>query len=333
MKPTDHTVNSIAHVRQIASGFQQSRILLTAFELDLFTIIDNRSLTSAQIAEKAGTHHRATDRILNALVAFELLEKTGELFSNTNEAKQLLVKDSPYYLAGLSHSVHLWDTWSSLTKVVQDGTTAHEEHINNRSPEWLQAFISAMHDRGKLQAPQIVSVLQLDKVERILDIGGGSGVFSMAFLEAAAENAHAVILDLPNVVPISQQFIDKEGYTEKFSTIAADYHTAELGSGYDLIFLSAIVHINSYSTNKQLIKRCAAALNPGGQIVIQDWIMNNDRTLPHQGAVFAINMLVGTADGDTYTAAEIMEWFKAAGITQHQFIETPFSVALAIGYK
>jgi hypothetical protein len=123
----------------------------------------------------------------------------------------------------------------------------------------------------------------------------------------------ATIFDLPNVIPITKKFLDTEGFSDKVKTYAGDYTTDDLPEGFDLVFLSAIIHSNSLETNQDLIKKSFLSLNKNGRIIIQDWIMNNDRTQPVSGAIFAINMLVGTEAGDCFTEQEVSEMLKAAG--------------------
>ena len=131
----------------------------------------------------------------------------------------------------------------------------------------------------------------------------------------------ATVFDLPNVVPITKTFLEKEGFAGRVKTYAGDYTTDELPKGFDLVFLSAIIHSNSFEVNRDLIKKCFGSLNKNGRIVIQDWIMNEDRTLPTAGAVFAINMLVGTESGDCFTEPEVTEMLTAAGFKDISRIE------------
>ena len=118
---------------------------------------------------------------------------------------------------------------------------------------------------------------------------------------------------MPNVIPITKKFIDKEGFSNKISTHTGDYTTDDLPKGFDLVFLSAIIHSNSLEINQNLIKKCFNSLNENGKIIIQDWIMNKDRTQPTSGAIFAINMLVGTEAGDCFTEQEVTEMLNSAG--------------------
>jgi SAM-dependent methyltransferase len=299
-------------IREFAASFQKSRILLSAFELDIFTNIDESGTTNNQIAGKLHLEEHACERLLNALVSLDFLKKQNHSFFNTTDSFTFLSKKSPDYLGGLMHSNHLWNTWSNLTQVVKTGISAHPAEINERGDEWLFPFINAMHDRAKKQAPFQLANIDLSEIKSILDIGGGSGAYSMEFVSKKSE-IEATVFDLPNVIPITEKFLVKEGYSHKIKTFAGDYTTDDLPEGFDLVFLSAIIHSNSLETNRDLINKCFCSLNKNGKIVIQDWIMNNDRTQPVSGALFAINMLVGTEAGDCFTELEVTEMLNAAG--------------------
>jgi len=299
-------------IREFVSSFQKSRILLTSFELDIFTNIDESGTSNKQITHKLKLDEHACERLMNALVSLGFLKKQNQLFFNTAETFTFLSKKSPDYLGGLMHSNHLWNTWSNLTMVIKTGVSAHPAEINERGEDWLIPFITAMHDRAKKQAPQQLASIDLSGINSILDVGGGSGAFSMEFV-SRKPGIEVTVFDLPNVVPITKVFLEKEGFSDKVKTYAGDYATDELPGGFDMVFLSAIIHSNSLKVNADLIKKCFSSLNMNGLIVIQDWIMNNDRTRPTAGAVFAINMLVGTESGDCFTEQEVIEMLSAAG--------------------
>jgi 2-polyprenyl-3-methyl-5-hydroxy-6-metoxy-1,4-benzoquinol methylase len=314
--------------------FQKSRVLLTAVELGIFTVIGIKSVTSSDVAKKIKTNVRATDKLMNALVALDFLQKRKDKFSNTLFSAKYLVVGKPEYMSGLMHSVNMWYTWTTLTDCVKKGHTVckRPKMIDNRDKKWLDAFISAMHYRAFRQAPEIVKLIDLKNIKKVLDIGGGSGAYAMSFADAG-KNITATVFDLPNVLPITKRFIKQNGYAKKVDTLAGDYNTSNIPNGYDLIFISAVVHINSYMGNARLIKKCANALSPGGMIVIQDHVMNDDRTSPAPGAMFALNMLVGTEEGDTYTEKEMKEWFSKAGIRFLKRIPVDIGNSLIIGKK
>jgi len=299
-------------IREFAASFQKSRILLSGFELDIFTNLDESGTTSNVIAKRLHLDEHSCERLMNALASLGFLEKQNHLFFNTAESFTFLSKKSSEYLGGLMHSNHLWKTWSNLTEVVRTGKSANPSEINTRGEDWLFPFINAMHDRAKKLAPQQLANIDLSGIRSVLDIGGGSGAFSMEFVSRKPE-IEATVFDLPNVVPITKIFLEKEGYSDRIQTHSGDYTTDELPKGFDLAFLSAIIHSNSLEINQELIKKCFVSLNKNGRIVIQDWIMNNERTLPVSGAVFAINMLVGTEAGDCFTEQEVTGMLTAAG--------------------
>lgn len=319
-------------ILETASAFQKSRVLLTAYELDLFTVLENGNKSSDEVAHALGTAERATDRLLNALCALGLLEKRMGRFSNTPLASRFLVRGRPDHLAGLMHSAHLWDTWSTLTEAVRHGRCVTARPIDERGAGWLSAFIAAMHWRARQHASGVVALLDLSEVSRALDVGGGSGAYGMAFVRAKPE-IRAVVFDLPNVIPLTQEYIRQGGLRGRVETVTGDYEVDALGSGFDLVFLSAIVHSNSPAQNRDLIRKCAEALNPFGQLAIQDFIMDEDRTAPSFGALFALNMLVGTEAGDTYTESELRQWMEEAGLCRLARKDTPFGTSLLVGRK
>ena len=319
-------------IREFASSFQKSRILLSGFELDIFTNIDEEGSTSNHIAVKLHLDKHACERLLNALASLGFLTKKRQLFYNTAESFTFLSKKSKDYLGGLMHTNHLWNTWSNLTQVVKTGSPAHRSDINERGEEWLFAFINAMHDRAKKQAPEQLADIDLSGIKSTLDIGGGSGAYSMEFVSKKPE-IEATVFDLPNVIPITKKIIEKEGFSDKIKTHTGDYTTDDLPKGFDLVFLSAIIHSNSLEINHDLIKKCFNSLNNNGIIVIQDWIMNNDRTQPISGAVFAINMLVGTEAGDCFTEQEVIEMLNRAGFKNISRIEFETGLSQMIAQK
>ena len=322
-----------AGLMEMINSFRQSRVILTAYELGIFSAFDSHPKTSDEIATAVNADPRATDRLMNALAALGLLHKQGNLFSNSDFAAKFLVQQSPAYMSGLQHTVHLWKTWSSMTDCIKTGkSVAYPGPINDRADEWLEGFIAAMHYRAIPQARETADLLDLTGVKRILDIGGGSGAFCFEFVNRVP-GASAVVFDLPNVVPITHKYISKSGLEENVSTLAGNYLTDCFGSGYDLVFISAVIHINSSEENMQLIKKSVDAMNPGGQLVISDWIMNDERTKPEAGALFALNMLVGTQKGDTYTESEVTNWMMESGLKNIQRKPMVNQSSLMVGVK
>ena len=300
--PAAHVWNP-GSLRELAMGFQQSRVLLTAVELRLFTLIGERGHTADEIAAAAGTAARPTDRLLNALCAIDLLHKRDGRFWNTPESLRFLSEGSPDYAAGLGHTASMWHSWNGLTAAVREDRPALRAAINDRGEQWLEPFIAAMHYRARVQADTIAALLPLRPNARVLDVGGGSGAFAMG-MARREPGLHAVVFDLPSVVPITSRYVDERGLSGRVTTAVGNYMTDPLPGGFDLVFLSAVVHSNGADENAALIAKCAGALAPGGHVAVLDWLMSPDRIAPAAGAFFALNMLVATDHGDTFTEAE-----------------------------
>lgn len=326
------TINSVDDILKIAMAFQRSRVLLTAYELGLFSVLGTNTKSSHEVANMLGTDHRATDRLMNALCAMGLLTKNKDLFSNTKTSGRFLVKESPDFMGGLMHTVHLWDTWSTMTRAVYQGGSILKEDFDDRGKDWLEAFIAAMHWRAIRNAGDIISLIDLSGVSKVLDVGGGSGAYAMAFVKADP-NIRATIFDLPGVVPLTQGYIQQAGLSECVQTFAGNYLTDELGMGFDLVFISAVIHSNSGDENRMLIGKAVKALNPGGKVVIQDFIINEDRTGPTWSVLFALNMLVATKGGDAYTEAEVRSWMTDVGLSRISRKDTAFGTSLMVGVK
>lgn len=319
-------------IQQLARQFMSSRVLLTAVELDVFNTLAGDEKTSAEIAGMLRSDPRATDRLLNALCGLDLLQKREGRFSNTAAGKKLLVKDGSEYLANLAHMAHMWGTWTTLTDAVRTGSAVVARGNEGWSEHRRQAFIDAMHARARRQAPVVAGLLDLSKVDRVLDVGGGSGIFTAAFAQER-DGLTGTVFDLPEVLPITRVYLEQAGMTDRIDTAAGNYNTDPLPGGYDLVFCSAIIHIENDEGNRALVRKCAAALNPGGQLVIQDFVMDDDRVQPPHGAMFSLNMLVATVRGDTFTESEMRQWFEAAGLRDVRRIDTDFGTPLMIGRK
>lgn len=325
-------INSSEDIREIAYSFRESRILLSAFELKIFSVISTHMMTSEEVAKIISADKRATDRLLNALCAMGLLKKVKEKFYNTGLSSKYLIEGKPDFMGNLYHTNHLWQSWNHLTDSVIKGSSHSGDQNRIEKDEWVEAFISAMHYRGVNQGKILSLMIDTNNVKALLDVGGGSAAFSMELVKKNP-SINAVVLDLPHVIPITKRYVLQKGLIDNFNFIEGDYLTKDFEGSYDLILLSAIVHINSFEQNKFLVKKCAEALNKNGMIIINDFIMNENRTQPYQGAFFSLNMLVGTVSGDTYTEEEIKEWYTSAGITNIERKNTSFGSDLMIGTK
>ncbi|MHC1726884.1 MAG: methyltransferase [Syntrophobacteraceae bacterium] len=299
-------------VMAIARAFMRSRIILTAAELDLFTKIQDGHSTPETLAIKLGLNQRALSRILDCLVTFQLLDKKGETYALTQAGAAFSSKHPASSLPMVLHMSHLWDSWSDLTETVEKGPESGQRLPKPMDQESRKAFIGAMHVIGRSLSEEIALSLELSGYSKLLDIGGGSGTYTMAFLKHNPQ-LRAVLFDLQDVIQMARERLLFEGYQDRTELIAGDFYVDELPRGCDLALLSAIIHQNNPEQNLELYRRAFRALEPGGMLLIRDHIMDQARTSPPEGALFAINMLVNTRGGDTYSLGEVEEALKDAG--------------------
>jgi cyclopropane fatty-acyl-phospholipid synthase-like methyltransferase len=190
----------------------------------------------------------------------------------------------------------------------------------------MEPFIAAMHRVGLENAQPLVTAVGADGVKRLLDVGGGSGIYSISFARANPD-LKAEILDLPEVVNMAERYIREASLSERVTARPGDLRRDELGRNYDLILLSAICHMLSPDENRDLFIRCHRALAPKGRMAVRDFILEPDKTAPRMAALFALNMLVGTPGGSNYNQAEYTSWLRDAGFNEVQRIADDLLVA------
>ncbi len=306
---------------QIIRGFQPARAFLTAIELNVFTAVGEGS-TAGEVAGRLQTDPRATEMLLNVLASLGLLTKSGDTFHNTTDTARYLGDGSPdNERVSWMHSVHLWRYWSTLTDCVRAGASV-VERPPEPDPRWTEAFIGAMARNAAGRAPHLVKAIGGEGVRRILDVGGGPASYSIAFAQAYRE-LHADVLDRPEVLDIARRHIEQAGLSDRIATRVGDLTSDGLGRDYDLILLSNICHMLDPEQNRDLFRRCHAALAPNGRVAIQDFILNQDRASPQAAALFALNMLVATERGSSYSEDEYATWLREAGLCKIRRVGLP----------
>jgi ubiquinone/menaquinone biosynthesis C-methylase UbiE len=318
------TVDFTSRLDDLAMGFQKSQILFTALGAGVFEKLQEPTHPEI-VAQDLEWSARGTRMLLDALVALELVEKQFELYQNAPIATACLVAGGANDLTHiLRHKAHGWQRWSRLEEAVRTGAGI-DLHERTRTPEELRAFICGMGDIARQSARAILDAVDISPYQHLLDVGGGPGTYSMAFLEANPR-LRATIVDLPEVLPIAEEQARKAGLEERMAFQAGDLTCDPFRQGVDLILVSNIIHSYSAETNRDLIRRCHEALAPGGLLLVKDFLMEPDRSGPSYGLIFALHMLLHTDAGDTYTTDQVAEWTRQAGFAPGELIElTPQS--------
>ncbi len=298
----------------LGRGFMVPRILLTAVELDLFTKLESSPLSVDELCRVEGWDPRGLTILMDALAAEGLLSRGPDAkYAVPQPVAAYLVRDKEdSILPMILHGCHLWESWSNLTRIVTTGENTYPAERKTRPKEETDAFIQAMHVVGQGMAPTIADSLDLSAYSKLLDIGGGPGTYTIAFLRKAPQMT-ATLFDLPEVVEIGRENLAKAGFVDRVKIVAGDYTKDDLPLNHDLALLSAIIHSNSRETNRNLFRKIYNSLDQGGTILIRDHIMDPTRTFPAAGAIFAVNMLAATTDGNTYTFEEVKEDLESAG--------------------
>lgn len=308
-------------------AFMPSRVILTALELDVFTALGD-GCDAKELSRRISSDPRGIELLLNALVSLGLLQKENGIFRNTPSAARFLAEGSRDSARQAQlHTANMWKRWSNLTESVKTGFPAP----STRSTEGAGTFIAAMDHSARARVRGFVQAIGVNGTRRMLDLGGGSGAYSIAFAKAAPE-LHSEIVDMPDVVPIAQKHIADAGLSDRVAVRSGDMLTADLPrQSYDLVLLSSICHMFSPDENQALFARAHAALAPKGRIAIADFIIDPGKTSPRSAALFALNMLVATHGGATYSEPEYEAWLKAAGFTEVKRVRMPGPVNLIVG--
>lgn len=307
-------------VAETIRSFQSACVLGAAADLDIFSVLNDNPMAADELADYIKSDLRATTTLLDALTSMEILIKQDDIYSVPEDAAALLCESSPMnILPEVRHLANCHRRWIQLAQVVKSGKSA-ERTPSIRGPEAdLASFIGAMHNVNESSADDVISKLDQLQFKHLLDIGGASGTWTIAFLKAFP-NAHATLFDLPDVIPLAQRRIGEAGLSNKVTLAAGDFYTDELPEGADLAWLSAISHQNSRNQNRELFSKVYKALTDNATLVIRDIVMDTSHTSPQSGALFAVNMLVSTEQGGTYSFEEYSKDLHKAGFTNSKLV-------------
>lgn len=325
-----------SELSRISGGFVQSRILQIAVKLGLFDVIKSEGSLSEEVARALDTNPRATELFLNALAALKTLDKEQGKFYNTENSLAYLVKDSPKYFGGMIlFEEGLWDMWEKLEESVRTGKPARPTDMFQENEQETERFIMAMHSlvRARGDAEILSDLLDFKWAKTIIDIGSGPGTYPMQFLKKYP-HLKITIFDLTGTAQITKKVLQKEGMLRKMEIVEGDYNTDDLPGGFDVAFLSNIIHSEVKENNQKLISKVYKTLNPGGQLIIKDHILDDTLTSPAVGAIFSIQMLLATGGRD-YSFREVRAWLEDAGFKELEWIklQPPLNSSLVICRK
>ncbi|MBI2193643.1 MAG: class I SAM-dependent methyltransferase [Planctomycetes bacterium] len=302
-------------------GFAASQTLTTALELDLFTRIGEGKNTAVRVARASGCSVRGVRMMLDALTGLKLLRKRGEEYGLPAVARRYLCRQSELYCGEFAvHWRVLRERWGRLTETVKTGRAAPR---GGDAASHFAGLVRGLFSLNFDYARTLARHLKVRKrgAMQVLDIAAGSGVWG---LHVALQNPRAQVdaLDFPEILEITREFYRRYKIADRLHLLPGDLRQVPLEKkAYDLILLGHICHSEGMAWTRKLIRRCGRATRPGGQVVIAEFLPNETRTSPPLPLLFALNMLVNTAEGDVFSFGEYRTWLVASGYERVRRLE------------
>ena len=322
----------------LVRGFRPGKIIMVATDLEIFNHLEEWC-TAEDIASRVGADPRAVSILLNALASLEVVHKEGERFRNGELSSRFLVRGQDDYRGAIvRHMHHTWWGWSDLEATVKRGhadmakSERWLDRVEEPEAEWVREFIWGMHAIARDLAPHVATLVDLTGVKLLLDLGGGPATYAITFAQANPA-LKATVFDLPQPIDIAKENIRRHGLADRVDTMAGNFLKDDIGSGYDFIWISQILHSHTEDQCRLIIDKSAKALNPGGQMVIQDFFLNDDLISPPEAAMFSVHMLAVTPGGRAYTHRETAALMESAGLTTPVHQPTSPQTSILIGRK
>ena len=324
--PADGSSEPIgAKLARLRLGWQEPKIVMAGVELGLYDRLGREPADVSELARDLGVTARGIEILADALVAAGYLTKQHGRYANSAETDRLLVRGRPGSVAhALAHSNETLRNWARLEETIRHGLQRDERNKPTLSdPVSNRNFILAMADVSRDRVGPVLDRLPLAQTRRLVDLGGGPGQYAC---EAARRHPalSAVVVDLPLTVNVAREQIALQGLEARVATHVCDFYAVpelDLGGPTDAVLISQVLHAEGPAENRELLRKLAPHVLPGGWVAVSENLVNEGRTTPLGAAMFAVNMLAGTARGRTYTEAEIAGWLTEAGFTPERAAE------------
>ncbi len=321
------------------TAYQRTEALRAAVELDLFSQLAAGQKTPAELASACGAAPRGIRILADYLTIIGFLEKDGDRYALTADAKVFLDRNSPAYLGGALRFLlepAIKESFENLTAAVRRGGTAisDEGTVSHDNPVWVE-FARAMGPMMQMPAQLLAGLVGGDtgKPLRVLDVAAGHGAFGIAIARHYGQ-AHITALDWANVLAVAAENARRSGIADRYALSPGSAFDVDWGGPYDIVLLTNFLHHFDVPTCEQLAAKAHAALAPGGRALTLEFIPEPDRITPPATATFALTMLATTAHGDAYTFAEYQAIFTRSGFPRSEFHALPPTTQQAVvSYK
>lgn len=317
-----------ARLMAFSFGFAPPAIIEAGIRLHIFDLLDDGAKTADDIAAAIGAQSRALRRVLDALVGLDLLTKgPNERYALTAESAEFLVSGRPTFHGAffLLIGEPMFSEWSKLCAIVRNGRPAHRINKEESGTRFFQQFVEhifPIHFAAARRLAEILNISGITAPFSVLDLAAGSGVWSVAMAQASP-HVTVTAVDWPGIIPITQKVTAREGVASRYRYVAGDLHAADFGSSHAIATLGHILHSEGEARSRRLLEKAFDALAPGGTIAVAEILVDVDRKGPLPALLFAVNMLVNSDCGDTFSLEEITDWLHAAKFDKVRTVEVP----------
>ena len=299
---------------KMSGSFWSACTLHAGVKLDLFTPLSETPTTASSLAKSTGLSERGLPMLLDALTALDLLQKENDVYCTTPFSSEFLSKTSAKYMGHIiSHHHHLVEGWSRLDESVSSGGPARNRVSHEPTDAERESFLMGMFNMAMQMAPMIVPQIDLAGRRHLLDLGGGPGTYAIHFCMQNPE-LKATIFDLPTSRQFAEQTVSRFSMQERIDFHSGDFQDDGIVGQYDVAWLSHVLHGEGVAGCINMLQKTAAALEPGGLLMVQEFVLDDDRANPVFPALFSLNMLLGTPEGKAYSESELFALLQQAGL-------------------
>ncbi len=323
---------------ELSFAYAPPLIISAAAANKVFDKLENGAKTADEIAKKTAASPRALRILMNALVGLDLLKKDRRgRYSLTPESAAFLISEKPGTHAGFFGTIapQLISRWLRLTDIVREGRPAVSVNQETEGTEFFSQLVENIIPMSYPAAQKLGDHLKIAKTKkeiRVLDLAAGSGIWGIA-LAQKSPHVRVSAVDWAGMIPTTKQITEKYSVRDRFNFVEGDLAEANFGTGYDVAILGHILHSEGEKRSRELLKKTFSALKSGGVIAIAEWLVNDQRTEPLHALMFAVQMLVNTEKGDTFSFNEIKRWLEEAGFKKVRKLEAPGPSPLILATK
>lgn len=321
-------------IQDIAFGFQKSQLLFTAIKYDVFSLISEGENTLDKLVAKLDVNKEALERLLNAIVSIDLLDKNGLFYINKSISEKHLTRNSEEYYGFLSHYADLWESWGTLTNVLKTGEIIASKELHEKNDDFIEYFLHATDWYNKLELPYIKDLIKMEGVHNFLKIGA-CGYRYPLYIAEKYPNVPVYILDNEKMLDVLQKILKHKKLPDNLNFMSTDSKNEylEKGNCFEMVYMDSLIDKNSILDNINSLQNIYNLVANGGRLLMHFQLINDARTEPTIAALQSINLLLNTKSGSAYTKTDLWVILREAGFGDIQFYNTNIKTNIIEAHK